>query len=143
MDEAERDALRARVEAEPADARGELARTLMVEVDRLCKQKDARDRASFIESLMVGEHLSREDAERYVDMGGKPLPQMEMGPCRACRGHGSEHETGCLGGRWEKCSSCQGRGVRMRLRLPWAPHGEAIEIGLPISRSAATLVRHE
>ena len=129
MKEAERDALRARVQAQPADTRGELARTLMAEIDRLYAEKDERDRTSLIGSLVHGEHITYEEAVRYVDT--KPLPklEMEMGPCRACGGCGISSDPVCMGGRWTRCESCSGDRTRMRLRLPWAPHGEVVPLG--------------
>jgi len=129
MNNDERDALRSRVEAEPNDERGKLARVLMLEVDRLHNEKQQEVRAQLIWSLTRNHHLTSEEALRYVDT--KPLPtfQMERGPCRACRGSGATYEMGCIGGRHKKCDTCKGRGTHTRLRLPWAPLGEVVDLG--------------
>lgn len=128
MNQDERDALRARVDAEPDDDRGRLARTLMAEVDRLNESINRRARADLLNSLVTGHHLSLENANRYIDTRPMPTFQMEKGPCRACDGHGSRFEPGCIGGRHTSCKRCHGRGSTTRLRLPWAPVGEPIDL---------------
>jgi hypothetical protein len=127
MTAADRETLRARVQAEPADARGDLARALMAEVDRLHEQKEQQDRTALIASYTQGHHLTIEEATRYVDLRPSPRFEFEHGPCRACKGTGGR-ESGCFGGKWSVCGHCHGRGKCTRLRLPWDPHGQTVPI---------------
>jgi hypothetical protein len=128
MNNEERAALRARVDAEPDDERGQLARTLMALIDRMHEKSEAEARASLIQMLVRQDHISLEEATRYVDTKPMPAFEHEFGPCRACDGRGSAFEPGCIGGRWKRCDACRGRGKRKRLRLPWAPEGELVDI---------------
>ena len=129
LTDAEWSTLRAMVSAEPA---GSPAHALLAEVDRLIEERRVRDEAEtaekrkqFIAGLKGHEYRTEADATRFVDTKAKP--EFEMGPCRACDGKRNHFVPGCIGGRWEKCRKCNGKGKRSRLRLPWAPEGEVVD----------------
>ena len=134
----ERDALRARVDAEPADGRGLLSSVLMAEIDRFCAENERKSRSVLIDALMHTWHISPEDAVRYVDMRPLPTFQLEQGTCRTCDGKGGSFVTGCMDGRWERCAECLGGRKAVRLRLPWAPDGELVATRWPIRAAADT-----
>jgi len=133
MEKKELEVLRTKVAAEPLDERGALSRALLAEVDRLTEVLDGRERAAFIQTVQHTQHLSEEEATRFVDWIHLHPTDLhyEKGPCRACGGKGSDFEPGCIGGHWEKCKHCHGRRTVTRLRLPWEPPaGPEVDLGL-------------
>ena len=119
MTKDELDTLRKRVENEPGDERGALARILMGEIDRMTGEREARSRTALIETLKSSWNLTTEDATRYVDTVPMPVFGLKHGKCRACRGRGTKVESGCMGGRVVNCDVCSGHGTTMILKLPW------------------------
>lgn len=90
--------------------------------------KDKRDRAQLIQMLISSESLSMEEATRFVEE--KSPYNMEVGPCRKCEGKGWILIPRCMGSSSEDCPKCDRRrsSVRLRIQLPWAPHGGIIPL---------------
>lgn len=113
--------LRERVEAQPHDQRGMLARELFAEVERAWNERQASIRAQ-LESICRKEYLSDEDVAKVLaahDRGETVGFEEGDFPCPACGGKGSEWVPGCIGGRLEECGKCHGRRkVHFRVKVP-------------------------
>ena len=117
MTKAELDAIREKIAGEPE---GSPARILLAEVDRLIDSANQRAHAEMRQRLMKHDHLTEEEAEKVIGifMTGN-MPEMVMGTCRACDGHGRTSTSGCFGPRLgDRCPKCRGRGQSMQYKIP-------------------------
>lgn len=112
--------LRERVANEPHDSRGELARALLEEIDRILADQEAKDRSQSIDRMIREHHLTEAEANKVYDSWATIGFAMEEGPCRHCNASGEVMDSShCFGYKYKDCPRCHGTKIdKHRIKVP-------------------------
>jgi len=104
---------------------GSLPRILFTELDEMrTAEKEREAEANRVThekmiALLVSDGHSEGDAEKiFSAIVNKQKVEDEEVPCPKCRGWKTIESPGCVGGYYEKCRKCFGRGMVTRLKVP-------------------------